>query len=128
MPNGLIFLATGSNASFMLVEPTGRIVYRGAFGDGVDYAFRLSTAAAAPRFAFDFGHIAGGLFGWKALDKVVVFDYRTMKDVFQLKLRPETQYVAGGETWRTSLVALAPDGRRLAVLSGSVLKVFDIPR
>lgn len=127
LPDGMIYLATGPKASFMLVSPQGEIIHRASYGTALDNAFHVVTASAAPRFAFSFGHLQARFFSWKSPETVAVFDTTNMRDVLQLKINQQPEHIPGGESWSQELLALSPDGTRLAVLSRAVLKVFQVP-
>jgi hypothetical protein len=124
--DGLLFLATSPRASFLLLRPQGNVAFQASYGTGVDYIFDITTASASPRFAFPFGHLQRGLFSWGSPESVVVFDAQVMKSVFQLKLKLQAVRMYGGEGWLKETIALSPDGKRLAVGSRAVLKVFDL--
>lgn len=133
VPNGLLMLAAHPKALFMLVTPEGKIVHRASYGKGVDFVSREHVVAAsvAPRFAFSFGHLHGRLSSWGSAETVVVFDTGKMADVFQLNIKQQPEHYsnpyAKGEHWPGEAMALSPDGTHLAILSGSILKTFQIP-
>lgn len=124
--DGTVFLQTVPKASFMLVSPQNKIIHRASYGSGNDYVTQVKTASDVPRFAFTFGHIQRRLTSFKSIDAVIVFDTRKMSDVFRLKISQQSQKYLGGERWQTPLIALSPDGERLAVLNQAVLKLFQV--
>ena len=126
LSDGTIFLATGPKASFALVSQQGEIIHRASLGDPTDGAQHVVSASAAPRFAFTFGHLQKRFISWSAPTTVVVFDYRHMKKVLQVKFNQQLQNVSGPlGSW--PMPALSPDGTRVAVLTGKVLKLFRVP-
>lgn len=132
VPDGLLLLTTVPKASFMLVTREGKIVHRASYGKPIDGVDLVTAASAAPRFALSFGHLQGRLSSFGSVDTVVVFDSWRMADVLQLKIEQQPEHYSNsnikGQLWPGEAFALSPDGVRLAVLSGAVLKTFQIPR
>ena len=62
---------------------------------------------------------------WSAPTTVVVFDYKIMKNVLQLKFNQQLQ--DNTVVPDVAVPALSPDGTRVAVLTGKVLKLFRVP-
>ena len=126
LTDGTVFLATSPRASFALVSRQGEIIHRSSIGDPIDRAVHFVAASAAPRFAFTFGHMQKRLLFWSSPTGVVVFDTKQMKYVLKLKFDQQLQSVTGPHG-ATPMLALSPDGTRVAVLAGKVLKSFRVP-
>jgi hypothetical protein len=82
--------------------------------------------ANASRFAFGFGHMQNILGWWKAKDTFMVFDTNEKKVVWELKLNQYPEEIGGGQSWPGIGRALSPDGEKLALLSGVVIKLFAV--
>jgi hypothetical protein len=125
LSDGTIFLGTSPKASFALVSEQGKIIHRTSFGEGVDRTQHVVSASAAPRFAFSFQHLQKRPMFWSAPTTVIVFDSKQKKDVFRLKSNQQLE--KGGPATGPPMLALSPDGTRVAVLAGQILKLFRVP-
>jgi hypothetical protein len=124
--NGWVILEKNEpGASFLLVNPSGNIVYEGAYGVRIDRIGEIVAASERDRFAFSCGHLRIGLFRDVGPFEAVVFDMVTIKEVLRLKVKAYPQ-IDLGEFWPQPRIALSPDGERLAVLYGSALRLFAI--
>ena len=124
--NNTIFVATSPKASFSLVTAQGEIIHRESFGDGIDHADHVVASSAALRFAFTFGHLHKNLVSWKSPTTVVVYDINKMKVVLKVKFDEQLQNISG-PYGGLPMLGLSPDGRRVAILAGRILKVFSVP-
>jgi hypothetical protein len=127
LSDGTIFLATSPKASFALVSEQGEIIHRASRGDAMDRARHVVSASAARRFAFTFGHLQKRFMSWSAPTTVVVFDYKRMNEVLQLKFNQQLQNDTVVSDGALPMPALSPDGTRVAVLAGKVLQLFRVP-
>jgi hypothetical protein len=91
-------------------------------------AFSFYRAAVAPRFAYATGHYRGSGFPLRthfaAHMEVKVFDWSTMKQVGAVTFDEPEKPVSSG--FKQSAIALSPDGRRLLVLTGSMLNLYKL--
>jgi hypothetical protein len=123
--NGLIFL---SFHSYQVVDVNGTIRYRGKkVGGRADTIGGVSGAVTSNRVAFRFGHL-----GREEEDTVVVLDMDAKKkEVMRFELHQPPEIKTFGrmvkETFKPPSLALSPDGRKLAVLTGSVVTLYDVP-
>ena len=124
--NNTVFVATSPKASFSLVTAAGQIIHRESFGDGIDHADHVVASSAALRFAFTFGHLHKNLVSWKSPTTVIVYDIKLMKVVLKVKFNEQLQNISG-PYGGLPMLGLSPDGSRVAILAGRVLKVFSVP-
>ena len=89
---------------------------------------KFSRAANASRFAYETGHYKGsGLplrTHFAAHMEVKVFDWSTMKEIGVVTFDEPEKPVSSG--FKQSAIALSPDGRRLLVLTGSILNLYRL--
>jgi hypothetical protein len=121
---GLIFIG---RFSYTIADTKGAILYhKKSVGGRADTVGDVSGALTGNRVAFLYGHLGQGL-----EDTVVVLDVDRKKEVarFELHQQAEVRRVGGfiKESFTTPGLALSPDGKKLAVLVGSVVSLFDIP-
>jgi hypothetical protein len=127
MPNGLLFLIKESpGISFWLVSPSGEIAYRGSYGKALDNIIDVGASSASDRLAFSFGHLTNGIFSHVAMDRLVVFDMKRMKELFHLKIKTFPEKDDSIESWIGTKIALSDDGSQIAILEGFRLKLFSI--
>jgi hypothetical protein len=123
--NGLIFLNT--RHSHLVVDTDGKVYYRGGrLGGRADRIDADSGAITANRIAFEFGHLG------RTLEvTVVVLDVDAKKEIMRFKVSQEPENEIVGrfveEKFVAPTLALSPDGRKLAFLSGTVLSLFNVP-
>src|SRR5579859_664281 len=127
LSDGTIFLATSPKASCALVSEQGEMTHRESLGEPMDSAWHVVSASAARRFAFTFGHIQKRFMSWSIRMNLFVFDYHHMKDVLQLKFNQQIKNGIVAPAGASPTPALSPDGTRVAVLAGRVLKLFRVP-
>jgi len=123
--NGLLFLR-GLN-EYWVSDSQGTILYRKkGVGGRADTIGGISGAITTNRVAYHFGHLGRGL-----EETAVVLDVDAKKEIWRYELHQEAvRTEVGGfvrESFPSPTVALSPDGKKLAIVSGTVLSVFDIP-
>lgn len=121
----LIFLE--ARHSYSVVDAEGKVHYRGGrLGGRADTIGSVSGAITKNRVAFEFGHL-----GRLLEETIVVLDVDMKKEILRFAANQEAiRTVVGGfvrETFVSPQLALSPDGLKLAVLTGSVLEIFEVP-
>jgi hypothetical protein len=123
--NGLLFLR-GLN-EYWVSDSKGTILYRKkGVGGRADTIGGVSGAITSNRAAYLFGHLGRGL-----EEMAVVLDVDAKKEIWRYELHQEAiRTEVGGfvrESFPSPHLALSPDGKKLAIISGTVLSIFDIP-
>lgn len=107
--------------SFMLIDRGGRVLYRGTADDSID-----SFTAGPPgtqMLVVKGGHVNvhRGAMDWRYFARVV--DLQNMSTILEAAVGDK-----GVRKVRGPDVALAPDGTQLAILAGSELRLYQVPR
>jgi hypothetical protein len=123
--SGEVILDNHDGLSF--VGPDGSVRRHLKYGTALDYAMGFTWSLDTTRFAFHFGHLQSMLFMGKDRQEVAVFDVPANKVILHLKGEQKPQKEKGGEFWPGVRISLAPDGSRLAVLSGQFLYLYNLP-
>jgi hypothetical protein len=124
--NGFAFLVRPNE--YWVTNTTGTIlVHKTGVGGRGDSIGGVSGGVTSNRVAFMYGHL-----GRRRLDEtVVVLDVDANKEIWRLALHQEPITIdlgtIVGESFTSPRLALSPDGKRLAVISGTVLSIFEIP-
>jgi hypothetical protein len=91
-------------------------------------AAKFCRAATASRFAYETGHYEGSGFPlnthFAAHMEVKIFDWSSMKQIGVVTFDEPEKPVSSG--FKQSAIALSPDGRRLLVLTGSMLNLYKL--
>lgn len=123
--NSLLFLR-GLN-EYWVSDSQGTILFRKkGVGGRADTIDGVSGAMTSNRVAYHFGHLGRGL-----EETAVVLDVDAKKEIWRYELHQEAvRTEVGGfvsESFPSPTLALSPDGKKLAIVSGTVLSIFDIP-
>jgi hypothetical protein len=124
--NGLVFWDRPNE--YLVRDTSGTILFRKTgVGGRADTIGGASGARTSNRVAFQFGHL-----GRRVLEEtVVVLDVDAQKEIWRYKLRQEAvRTEIGGfvrESFPSPRLALSPDGKKLAILSGTEISLFEIP-
>jgi len=121
----LIFLE--ARHSYFVVDLEGKVFYRGGrIGGRTDTVDSVSGAITKNRVAFEFGHL-----GRLLEETIVVLDVDMKKEILRFVANQKANRTSVGgfvkETFVSPQLALSPDGLKLAVLTGSVLELFEVP-
>jgi hypothetical protein len=114
----------GPKARFNIYDEKGKRLFDGAAGGEIDYVRDVVSPPNSKRVAFAFGHISGS----RGVEGVVVFDATQLKIILSLKLTEKPMRDKSSESWAGPVIALSPDARKIAVLVGQELQLFDINR
>jgi hypothetical protein len=123
--SGLIFLR-GQN-QFWVTDSSGAILYHEkGIGGKADTIGGVTGAVTSNRVAYVFGHL-----GRRLENTIIVLDMDAKKEVWHLDLhmQPVTTQVGGlvKESFPSTHLAISPNGRTLAIVSGTVLSMYEIP-
>jgi hypothetical protein len=123
--SGLIFLR-GQN-QFWVTDSSGAILYhQKGMGGKADSIGGVTGAVTNNRVAFVFGHL-----GRRLEDTVIVLDMDAKKEIWHLdiNMKPITTQVGRlvEESFPSIHLALSPDGKMLAIVTGTVLSLYEIP-
>ena len=122
----LIFLAYDS-ASYTIVDTSGKEIYN-RHGSGVEGIGQLSGSSRANRAAFSYGSLRRSLFhGWHSADHIIVVDADAKREVARIDSSDEGKEIGNWQLFNQLLLAMSPDGRRLAIMKGINLQLLAIP-
>jgi hypothetical protein len=124
--NGLAFLVRPNQ--YWVTSTTGTILFHrkgvGGRGDTID---ATAGAVTSNRTAFLYGHLGRR----RMEDTIVILDVDAKKEIWRLAFHQEPIVTDFGrlveESFPSLSFALSPDGKKLAVISGTVLSIFEIP-
>lgn len=123
----LMFVETQPSGSYMVTDLNGNIVFRGNHSHGTDRISGTAGAAKANRIAFVYGPSTFVPSHSMKL-RLAVLDADLKKEVWDqsVEIRPEREGSSGIQM-TGPLLALSPDGHKLAVLANGLLQTFSIP-
>lgn len=123
--NGLVFLR--GVHEYSVRDSKGTILYsKKGIGGRADTIGGISGAITRNRVAYHFGHLGRGL-----EETAVVLDVDAKKEIWRYELHQEAvitkvdRFVK--ESFPSPTLAISPDGKKLAIVSGTTVSVFDIP-
>jgi len=127
--HGLVFLGRGPAASYTIVSVRGDKVLDRSKGFGADSIGEVSGSAGSNRVAFVLsGALRLSLFnGWGSHSGVIVVDADLKREVANIDFRDHGQMVKDWQVFSNVSVAMSPDGKGLAVLTGHSLVHWAIP-
>jgi hypothetical protein len=111
------------NKKFVLVDVTGKVLYKGSTADRI-YGFVTGTAAAEKLVVKS---ERMGIPNWKFVFSVL--DLRDMATVHKVTWEGSggTTDPGSGTKLRTPDAALSPDGAQIAIIVGSELRLYQLP-
>jgi hypothetical protein len=123
--NGLVFLR-GLN-EYSVRDSKGTMLYsKKGIGGRADTIGRVRGAITRNRVAYHFGHLGRGL-----EETAVVLDVDAKKEIWRYSLHQSAvrTEVDGfvKESFPSLTLAMSPDGKKLAIVSGTTISVFEIP-
>ena len=112
---------------YLVADSNGRILIRGKrVGGRADTIDSVSGAATANRVAFQFGHLGKG-----QEETVVILDVDTKKEILHFKVSLDSERATvgkfTGEEFVSPQIALSPSGTKLAILTGNLVSLFNVP-
>jgi hypothetical protein len=123
LTDNLVFLDKGDK--YEIKTTSGETRASGKLRVEADPFYR---AAEATRFTYATGHYKGSGFPLRTHFavhmEVKVFDWSTMKQISSVTFDKPEKPVSSG--FKQSAIALSPDGRRLLVLTGSILNLYKL--
>ncbi len=121
-----VFMTTWPRASFTVVSTGGQVEYKKAFGNFDDGIGQVSAAPLAGMVAFQWSprHIPSGPMPYH----VTIFDLASGRQLAEIQLSGRWRQNGPFISLKSPVIALAPDGSKLAILFESVLRVFSVGR
>ena len=123
--NGLVFLR--GLHEYSVRDSNGTIRYsKKGIGGRADTIGGVRGAITMKRVAYRFGHLGRGL-----EETAVVLDVDSNKEIWWYKVHQSAARTEVDgfvkESFPSPTVAMSPDGKKLAIVSGTTLSVFEIP-
>jgi hypothetical protein len=118
-----VLLATKPAASYIVATTAGEILMRETRGQTVETLRGGVGASTANRAAFLYGHVSD----MKGSTHITVLDADEKREIWNYDLSEEPERIGNiGLKFRTPVLAISPDGHKLAVLVSGQVQVFKI--